>query len=134
MKDLFNFEFRYGSTDAGRDALLNYVDVAAEVPPASMGNVCAELLVRSMNQEVYRGRNTCQSYSAWKRKWISWRLYYPSSPQSRPRVRKGLNEVRVGFTYMATGVFSLADRCAGSMPGSKDPITCGTATGSAVIR
>src|SRR5581483_10687958 len=104
----------YGSTEVDdQTSLINYVSVTAAVMPFRVwSSVCVDVHIVSQGTLVYQTRETASlSPSDYSEPFChqfapgigaadaTWEVYRPSNPESRPRVRRGESEIRVGFKY-----------------------------------
>ncbi|HEU4884303.1 MAG TPA: hypothetical protein VFT45_18755 [Longimicrobium sp.] len=129
----FALGMRWGSTENGNDALINYVDAEATALGGRLGaTACATVEIYSQGKLVHRGANVCQNWGPGvAASFKSWRLYTPASPSARVRVRRGQNEIRVGYAYSYSGIAGSGCRTNMGTPG---PSSCGTKYVSDVVR
>lgn len=123
LKNLHSFKIYYGSTEiSSTHSLINYIDAEVSVPGLrGSDDVWASptILPDSLQPSIYSGVGTTfkafgPGYSS---KILRFRVYTPSSPSARIRVRRGWNQIRVKFTYQYLGAL--------------DPSYCATLCGNA---
>lgn len=121
LKDGHTFKISYGSTEKNTEtSIINYVSAEVTVPGLRFWDqICSEISIYSEGKQVYKGPQQCVQYGPGvKATSKQWFVYSPSKPNARVQVRRGKNELKVGFSYVYAGVLNGADCQKGGMCGA----------------
>lgn len=126
LQDIHSAQAFYGTTEIGWPySLINYIDLTVSVPGFRIGdNLAIHVSVNPDTTQTSILSSIPDTYATVgpgiSSTTLTIRVYTPSSPDARIRVRRGLNLITVSMTYNYVGSAG-SDNC-----GQDD--TCGTMT------